>query len=47
MANPPPVRTSTRSWDAEVKAADKTKEDKTAYRFSNNRKFKDRRNPYE
>lgn len=37
MAQAPVVRT--RLWDAEVKQADSSPEDKTAYVFSNGRRF--------
>lgn len=40
------VKTTERGWREEVKRADPTPEDKTVYRFSNGRKFKDKRDPY-
>lgn len=39
MADSQKVVTTSRSWKAECDAADKTKEDKTAYQFSNGKKF--------
>jgi hypothetical protein len=34
-----PVRTTKTTWSSEVKKADKSKEEKPTYEFSNGRKF--------
>ena len=34
-----PVRTTERNWAEEVQLADSTPEDKTAYQFTNGKKF--------
>ena len=41
MAEEQVVTTSERLWSEEVETADTSKEDKTAYEFTNGRKFED------